>query len=193
MRVKICGITRPGDAVVADEAGADAIGVVMYSQSPRSVDIETAEEIFGAAGPYLARVCVSHTGSLWDIEAMLDLNPDVLQISSPLALPHPFPVRLIRVVGSGQALPGDADAILIDGSSGKGVLYDEEFASRVVTESRVPVILAGGLNPGNVERAIRRVRPYGVDVATGVEDSPGVKNEQKVREFVRNAKGVNCD
>ena len=178
---------------MADRAGADAIGVVMFSDSPRSVDIETAEEIFGAAGPYIARVCVSHTRSLGDIEAMLDLNPDVIQISSPLALPHPFPVRLIRVVAGGRALPIDADAVLVDGSAGKGRLYDEDYASRVVTESRVPVILAGGLNPGNVALAVRRVRPYGVDVATGVEDAPGVKNERKVREFVRIAKGAVYD
>jgi len=178
---------------MADRAGADAIGVVMYSDSPRSVDIETAEEIFGAAGPYIARVCVSHTRSLGDIEAMLDLNPDVIQISSSLALPHPFPVRLIRVVAGGRALPIDADAVLVDGSAGKGMVYDEEYASRVVRESRVPVILAGGLNPGNVALAVRRVRPYGVDVATGVEDAPGVKNERKVREFVRIAKGAVYD
>lgn len=191
--MKICGITSPGDAVMADQAGADAIGVVMYSDSPRSVDIETAEEIFSAAGPYIARVCVSHTRSLGDIEAMLDLNPDVIQISSSLALPHPFPVRLIRVVAGGRALPIDADAVLVDGSAGKGMVYDEEYASRVVRESRVPVILAGGLNPGNVALAVRRVSPYGVDVATGVEDAPGVKNERKVREFVKIAKGAVYD
>jgi len=191
--VKICGITSPGDAVMADRAGADAIGVVMFSDSPRSVDCETAEEIFNAVGPYIARVCVSHTGSLGDIEAMLDLNPDVIQVSSPLNLPQPFPARLIRVVALGEALPIDADAILVDGSAGKGLLYDEEYASRMVRESRVPGILAGGLNPGNVAHAIRLVRPYGVDVATGVEDSPGVKNEQKVREFVRIAKGAVYD
>lgn len=187
--MKICGITSPGDAVMADSAGADAIGVVLFSDSPRSVDCETAEEIFDAVGPYLARVCVSHTASLSDIEAMLDLNPDAIQLSSPLELPRPFPARLIRVVGVGQPLPTDADAVLVDGSAGKGLLYDEEYASRVVKESRIPVILAGGLNPGNVAHAIRCVRPYGVDVATGVEDSPGVKNERKVREFVRIAKG----
>ncbi len=191
--MKICGITSPGDAVMADVAGADAIGVVMFSDSPRSVDCETAEEIFDAVGPYIARVCVSHTVSLGDIEAMLDLNPDAIQVSSPLVLPHPFPARLIRVVAVGEAFPIDADAILVDGSAGKGVLYDEEYASRMVRESRVPVILAGGLNPGNVADAIRRVRPYGVDVATGVEDAPGVKNERKVREFVRIAKGAVYD
>ena len=73
------------------------------------------------------------------------------------------------------------------------MVYDEEYASRVVRESRVPVILAGGLNPGNVALAVRRVLPYGVDVATGVEDAPGVKNERKVREFVRIAKGAVYD
>lgn len=191
--MKICGITTPEDAIMADLAGADAIGVVMYSDSPRSVDIDTAEEIFGSVGPYITRVCVSHTTLLGDIEAMLDIKPDAIQVSMPPVLPHPFPVRLIRVVSGEQPLPTNADALLVDGSAGKGTLFDADLASRVVRESRVPVILAGGLNPGNVAQAIIRVRPYGVDVATGVEDSPGVKNEQKVREFVKIAKGVNND
>lgn len=191
--MKICGITTPKDAAMADMSGADAIGVVMYSDSPRSVDMERAEEIFDAAGPYIARVCVSHTTSLEDMEAMLDLNPDVIQLSMPVALPHPFPVRLIRVVARGQPVYGDADALLVDGSAGKGRLYDADFASRVVRESSIPVILAGGLHPGNVAEAIRKVCPYGVDVATGVEDSPGIKNAQKVRDFIRIAKGETND
>ena len=187
--MKICGITSPGDAVMADSAGAAAIGVVKRSEERRVGEEWRSGGMLYHVGPYLARVCVSHTESLSDIEAMLDLNPDVIQISSPLELPHPFPARLIRVVGVGQPLPTDADAVLVDGSAGKGLRYDEEYAIGVVKESKIPVILAGGLNPGNVAHAIRSIRPYGVDVATGVEDSPGVKNERKVREFVRIAKG----
>jgi len=165
----------------------------MFSDSPRSVSVEKAEEIFDALGPFVTRVCVSHTASPGDVETMLDLHPDVIQISMPLVLSHPFPVRLIRVALPGQPLPIDADALLVDRSSGRGMLYDADFASRLVRESSVPVILAGGLHPGNVAEAIRRVRPAGVDVATGVEDSPGIKNEQKVRTFVRIAKGVMYD
>lgn len=191
--MKICGITNPADAIIAEEAGADAIGVVVFSDSPRSVSIERAEEIFDAAGPFVTRVCVSHTASLGDIEAMLDIHPDSVQLMVPVVLPSPFPARLIRAVSSGRPHPADADALLVDASSGTGKLYDADFASRIVRESSVPVILAGGLHPGNVAEAVRHVRPYGVDVATGVEDAPGIKNARKVQAFIRNAKGDQCD
>jgi len=178
---------------MADEAGADAIGVVMCSDSQRSVSVETAEEIFDEPGPFLTRVCVSHTTSLEDIEIMLDLHPDVLQLSMPLELPDDLPARLIRVAAPGKPIPAKTDALIVDSSAGRGLLYDADFATYLVKHSKIPVILAGGLHPGNVAEAIRRVRPAGVDVATGVEDSPGIKNEQKVRDFIKNAKGANYD
>ncbi len=179
--------------MLAEEAGADAIGVVMCSDSVRSVSVERAEEIFDAPGPFLTRVCVSHTTLLEDVKIMLDLHPDVIQLSMPLTLPENLPARLIRVAVPGQPIPPNADALIVDGSSGRGLLYDAEYAASLVRNSPIPVILAGGLHPGNVEEAIRRVHPAGVDVATGVEDSPGIKNEQKVRDFIRNAKGVTDD
>lgn len=179
--------------MLADEAGADAIGVVMCSNSPRSVSVERAEEIFDAPGPFLTRVCVSHTTLLEDVETMLDIHPDVIQLSMPLTLPEHLPARLIRVAIPGQPVPSIADALIVDGSSGRGLLYDADFATHLVKHSKIPVILAGGLHPGNVAEAIRRVHPAAVDVATGVEDSPGIKNEQKVRDFIRNAKGVTDD
>lgn len=165
----------------------------MYSESPRSVSVERAEEIFAAPGPFLTRVCVSHTTSLEDIEIMLDLHPDVIQLSMPCELPDDLPARLIRVAAPGQPIPARADALIVDGSAGRGLVYDADFASYLVKHSKIPVILAGGLHPGNVAEAIRIVHPACVDVATGVEDSPGVKNEQKVRDFIKNAKGATYD
>lgn len=165
----------------------------MCSESPRSVSVERAEEILAAPGPFLTRVCVSHTTSLEDIEIMLDLHPDVIQLSIPCELPDDLPARLIRVAAPGQPIPARADALIVDGSAGRGLVYDADFASYLVKHSKIPVILAGGLHPGNVAEAIRIVRPAGVDVATGVEDSPGVKNEQKVRDFIKNAKGATYD
>lgn len=175
---------------MAEAAGADAIGVVLFSDSPRCMNMEEAEEIFAAAGPYLTRVCVSHTHSREALAAMLSLRPDAVQVSASLAVNHPFPARVIRMMGPGDPFPRDADAIIIDGSHGKGLPYDSASAEAVARSAEVPVILAGGLTPENVAGAIARIHPYAVDVATGVEYATGRKDETKVREFIRNARSV---
>ncbi len=164
--------------------------MVLFSDSPRCVNMEEAEEIFAEAGPYLTRVCVSHTRSREAVAAMLTLRPDAVQISASLAIPRPFPTRVIRMMGPDDPLPADADAIIFDGSHGKGLPYDSMAAEAAVRSAAVPVILAGGLTPENVAEAITRIRPYAVDVATGVESAPGRKDETKVREFIRNARSV---
>jgi phosphoribosylanthranilate isomerase len=184
--VKICGITSPEDASLAEAAGADAIGVVVFSESFRSVTPETAQEIFSSVGPFVTRVCVSTTESHDDIETKLDINPDAVQLS--ITLEERLPVRTIGIVDAPGPLPRYADAIVVDASRGTGRLFDAAFAERVVRESQVPVILAGGLTPANVAGAIRCTRPYGVDVATGVEIAPGKKDEGLVRSFVRQAR-----
>ncbi len=186
MRVKICGITRPEDARFAEQQGADAIGVVVFSGgvSQRAVGDERAREIFGAVGPFTTTVAVSHTKSEYDLERMIALHPDAIQISHPFKFREDPGVKVIRVIGRGEALPEDCDAIIVDDSHGKGRAFDPSFASNAVKRSRVPVILAGGLAPENVGEAIRRVRPYAVDVASGVEVSPGIKNPEKVRAFI---------
>jgi len=189
--VKICGITSPGDAHIAAEAGADIIGVVLFSRSPRSVSPEEAKDIFAAAGPGVARVCVSHTIAENELEEMIRiLEPDAVQIFCPTLYPQDYGVNVIRAVGPGDPVPDDADALIVDASHGSGKLFDEDFARMLVQSSRVPVLLAGGLTPENVAGAASRIRPYGVDVATGVEDAPGKKNPVKVRKFIGAAKGV---
>lgn len=95
---------------------------------------------------------------------------------------------VIRVIQPGDPIPSSADAIIVDASMGKGTLYDQEYAKKIIKMSKVPVILAGGLNPGNVGDAIKAVQPYAVDVASGVESSPGIKDPEKVIEFIKNAK-----
>jgi phosphoribosylanthranilate isomerase len=185
--VKICGITRPEDARVAVGAGADAVGVVMASDSPRSCTVDQAREIFAAVPPGVLRVVVSHTGSAEGLATCLAAGPDALQLSQPLAVPASAGVAVIRVVGSGDPVPGDCAMVIVDGSHGRGRPYDRAYAREVVATSPVPVLLAGGLTPGNVGAAIRDVRPFGVDVASGVEASPGRKDPARVRAFVRNA------
>ncbi|MFA5330883.1 MAG: phosphoribosylanthranilate isomerase [Methanoregula sp.] len=185
MRVKICGITWVKDAVFAEKAGADAIGVVMYSpMSRRSIPDAKAREIFHALGPFVTRVVVTHSESQEDLEKILALQPDAIQISHPFVLKKHPGVQVLRVIGRGDAVPVDCDAVIVDESMGAGKAFDQEFAKVVVKTSAVPVILAGGLTPENVGDAIREIRPYAVDVASGVEEKPGIKNHNKIAAFI---------
>ncbi|WP_324329893.1 phosphoribosylanthranilate isomerase [Methanospirillum sp.] len=180
-------MTRPEDARLADRAGADAIGVVLFSDSPRSVSVAQASDIFRAAGPYMGRVCVSHTSSPGELREILALQPTAIQISHPHILPASRPYQVIRVIRPGDPIPSAADAVIVDASMGRGVIYDHEYSKTIISMSKIPVILAGGLTPENIRDAVR-LRPYAVDVASGVESSPGIKDAEKVMAFVKNAR-----
>jgi len=184
MRIKICGITSPEDAQYAEREGADAIGVVLFSASPRSVPVERAREIFNAVGPFTATVAVTHTQSEDELNRIRDLHPTAIQISHPFTFKEDPDVRIIRVITRGDTLQKDCDAIIVDESHGSGKSFDLSHAREVVKRSVVPVILAGGLTPENVGEAIRGVRPYAVDVASGVEQAPGKKDREKIRAFI---------
>jgi phosphoribosylanthranilate isomerase len=174
---------------MAEDAGADAIGVVVCSTSPRNVPLETASEILGQLRPFTAGVLVTHTQSREELLSALDLRPSAVQVSYPFIMPARTGVKLLRVVQPGGVIPVDCDAVVIDESQGSGRLYSPEFAKTAVRESGVPVILAGGLTPDNVKDAIDSVRPYAVDVASGVETRPGLKDPSLVSRFIQNAKG----
>ncbi len=185
MRIKCCGITRVHDAQFAEQAGADAIGVVLFSSSsPRSVPVERAREIFDAVGPFTATVAVTHTTSEEDLAEILALRPTAIQIFHPFVFAEEPNVKVVRAIKRGDRLPEDCDAIVIDDSKGSGKPFDLSFARDAVTRSEVPVILAGGLNAENVGEAIRQVHPYAVDVATGIERAPGIKDNEKIRAFI---------
>ncbi|MEN6395731.1 MAG: phosphoribosylanthranilate isomerase [Methanoregula sp.] len=189
MRIKICGITRVDDAVVAENAGADAIGVVMYSPGSRRPVPETrAREIFDALGPFVTRVVVTHTHSGDELNRIIALHPDAIQISHPFVFDSDPGVRVLRVIGRGDTVPTDCDAVIVDESKGTGRLFDRSFARNVVKTSAVPVILAGGLTPENIGDAIREIRPYAVDVASGVETTPGIKDHKKIAAFIAAAR-----
>jgi phosphoribosylanthranilate isomerase len=190
MRVKICGITRVEDALHAEEAGADAIGAILFSDSPRCISLERAREIFGSVGPFTTTVAVTHTRSRKDLDRVIALRPGAIQISQPFNFPVTPPARILRVVRPGEPLPAGADALVVDQSHGTGSPYDPDFALGMVRRSPVPVILAGGLTPENVAGAILAVRPYAVDVASGVEVRPGIKDPSRVTAFIRAARGV---
>ena len=130
MRVKICGITRPEDARYAEQQGADAIGVIVFSDgvSKRDVGEEKAREIFDAVGPFTTTVAVSHTTSEEELRRMIELHPHAIQISHPFRFDRDPGVRIIRVIGRGDPLPEDCDAVIIDDSHGKGRDFDASYA-----------------------------------------------------------------
>ncbi len=185
MRVKICGVTTIRDARAAERAGADAIGVVVCSDSPRSVSVSRAREIFETLSPLTEKVCVTDTTSESDIRLILSLNATAIQLHSAVVVPSSPRIRVIRAVGPGGDLNIACDAILVDGSRGKGIGYDRDFVRAIMDSAAVPVILAGGLTPDNVGRAITELSPYAVDVSSGVEKSPGIKDHTRIEAFVR--------
>ena len=211
VRVKICGITRKEDLDAAAEAGADAVGfVVGVASSPRNLSLNEAERLIRQVPPFVKSVLVTVPRSIDDFETYGKLNPDAIQIhgenlhaaaSVRLRLPN---TQLIVAVNANLADALDVisrvsklfDAVLLDSFvagryGGTGVVHDWELSKRVkqVIHPK-PLILAGGLNPENVAEAVRTVKPYAVDVSSGVEQQPGIKNHQKIVEFIKNAKDI---
>lgn len=186
-RIKVCGTTSVADALHAEICGADAIGVVL-SSSPRRVSFGEAHAIFRALSPFTLGVAVTRTASEEDLALILALHPGAVQIYHDFSMPELDAVKIFRAVRKGGSIPEDCDAVVVDDSGGNGSRFDPAFAREVVERSSVPVILAGGLTPGNVRMAIDEVKPHGVDVASGVEETPGIKDPAKVAAFVRSCR-----
>ncbi len=195
-RVKICGITRPADAESAARAGADAIGLVFYPPSPRFLSVERAIEVRNALPPFVQSVA-------------LFVNPDAAQVAQVLGRVRPsllqfhgeetrefcaqFGVSYLKACRVADAVDlleylrafPDASGWLldayVDGYGGKGKSFDW---SRVPAERDRPLVLSGGLARDNVREAIRRVRPWGVDVSSGVESAKGVKDPAMIAAFI---------
>jgi phosphoribosylanthranilate isomerase len=109
--VKICGITRAEDAVHAEEEGADAVGVILFSDSPRCITPERAKEIFASVGPFITTVAVTHTRSRKDLNKVISLRPGAIQIFHPFNFPVRPHMGILRVMKPGDPLPDDADDI----------------------------------------------------------------------------------
>ena len=198
MFVKICGITSPEDASVAEEAGADAIGMIFVAGSKREVDLERGAEIASAVGPFVTKVGVFRDASVDEVrDAVRRLRLDAVQLhgaEGPDVVAELRPdVEVIKALAFRRELTVDAlldyraDAILLDGwVAGSGRTFDWRAAERLAGTPRL--IVAGGLDPANVADAVAALHPYAVDVASGVEASPGVKDPDKVRDFVARAK-----
>ena len=197
VRVKICGVTDIAGTQAAVAAGADAIGFV-FAPSPRRVDLEPALAIAATIPPFVARVAVfRHPDPAAVLEVAAALRPDLVQTEVDAALLEALAgrIRLLPVVHDGPDLErdvtyvlgalGDRTPVLIEaaGPGGRGIAPDPERAAALAL--RLPLVLAGGLRPDNVAAAIARIGPYGVDVSSGVESSPGVKDPVRVAAFVK--------
>lgn len=200
-RVKICGITTPEAARVAIDAGADAIGLVFARNSPRSIDTETARRIVHVLPPMVTAVSVFATGD-GPLDDGLDADaPAWCQVHGDVDEETLERIAARRRVARGFRFDPEAvrrwhacesvSALLVDGSAGgAGTAFDHDALAAIMPELRKPVILAGGLTPDNVGAAIAAVRPYAVDVSSGVESAPGVKDESLVRAFCAAVRGA---
>ena len=200
VKVKICGNTNLDDAMAAVQAGADALGFVFYAKSPRAVDSKTAAEIISRLPPFVVPVGVFVNEDLSVVRRIME------ECNIPLAQLHGEEspqycaelgrsvIKAIRIRDSrdlermaGYQVSGFVLDAFVEGTpGGTGVTIDWDLAAQA--QMLGPIILAGGLTPDNVLEAVRQVRPYAVDVTSGVEASPGKKDHAKVQAFITNAK-----
>ena len=206
IKVKICGITNLEDAQVAVSAGADALGFVFYAKSPRFVEPKVAKQIILGLPPFVLPIGVfanEEQKVVRDIMekcglALAQIHGDETPAYCE-SLERPI-LRGIRLKDRGSFLAmaeykgrAGVRGFLVDAFSesafgGTGKTADWDLAAEAAKAA--PILLAGGLNPENVQEAIQKVKPYGVDVSSGVEASPGKKDSEKVKAFIRAAKLV---
>lgn len=201
--IKICGITRSEDARAAAALGVDALGAVFYPPSPRAVEIGDLARIFADVPDSVLRTALFVNPERSEVEKVLASGYiDRLQFHgdeqrsfcNSFAVPY---FKALRVGGGLDVLPAiaeysDAELIFLDSfdkkaPGGTGKTFDWSIAKQAVEQSGQHIVLAGGLDPDNVADAVEQVSPFGVDVSTGVESSPGIKCAQRLKEFVQGA------
>lgn len=196
-RVKICGITRLEDALSAVEQGADAIGLVFYSPSPRCVSIAQAAHISAALPPFISVVALFVNPSQQEVsEVLAKVKVDLLQFhgdeSESVCMQYGLPyLKAIRVKSDTNLIQyaqtyKSAKALLLDTHSevavgGTGQVFDWGLIPNHMPK---PIVLAGGLTPQNISGAIQKVQPYAVDVSGGVEQEKGIKDAAKIAAFM---------
>jgi phosphoribosylanthranilate isomerase len=203
VKVKICGITNLPDGMAAAEAGADALGFVFYDQSPRRISIEAAAVLIPQLPPFVMKVGVFvNAPEDLVVRAIRECGLNLLQFHGDEPPEYCLQFGLmsmkafrVRDAASLQALSRyRTDAWLLDsytpdkpGGTGETFNWDLAFEAQGLGH---PIFLAGGLTAENVAEAVRRARPYGVDVSSGVEAAPGRKDHAKVKAFIQAAKAV---
>ena len=201
--VKICGITRHDDAQAAARLGAQAVGFVFCAKSPRNIAIESALEIARGLPPFVMAVGLFVNPAAGEVESVLNRVPlNLLQFHGEetpefcgrFTLPFIKAARvragldLIQYASRYHAARGLLLDAFVDGThGGTGTAFDW---SLIPSERPLPVILSGGLNSKNVGEAIRRVSPWAVDVSSGVESSPGIKDPQKIAAFINEVRSA---
>ena len=203
-RVKICGITRVDDALTAAQSGADAIGLVFYPGSPRHVSVSQAAMIMRALPPFITSVGLFVNAEESAINAILqDLPLALLQFHGEESasfcrqFKRPY-LKVVRVKPSLDLLQyaadyPDAQGLLLDTyvdglAGGTGQTFDWDL---IPAGLPLPVVLSGGLNPDNVAAAIKHVKPWAVDVSSGVEAAKGIKDAAKIAAFMQGVKNGN--
>jgi len=208
VKVKICGFTNPEDVKVACELGVDMVGAILVPKSSRYVTTMQARQILDAVSGGIAKVAVIMPKDLSEVEKMArELKPDYLQIHLTFPAGKLFDLKerldteLIivtqipreienrkKIIDRAIGVAEVADYVLLDtkgpSGGGTGLTHDWSLSGEIREAVKKPIFLAGGLNASNVGQAIKIVRPYGVDVATGVESSPGKKDARLMREFI---------
>jgi phosphoribosylanthranilate isomerase len=190
--IKVCGLTTPEGVAAAVESGVDAAGFV-FAESKRKVTPQRAAELARDVPKHIVRVAVMLHPSQQELDAVWSqFRPDVLQtdIEDLTSLRIPNGLAVTPVVRAGREPPRELPTrMLFEGPvSGTGTTTDWSAAAQLAL--RTQLILAGGLKPANVAAAIAAARPFGVDVSSGVEAEPGLKDPAKIHEFVRNARAA---
>ena len=196
-RIKCCGMTRVEDALLAAQLGADAVGVVLTARSKRRVTLEQAQGIVRALPPFVSSVVLLMDDEASFVREAIDaIQPDLLQFHGAESDDWcaQFGRRYLKAIAMGEgaaALPSlrrypGASGLLLDGhglgeAGGSGKSFDWSLMPRELMQ---PLILAGGLTPANVAEAMRIAKPWGLDVASGIESSPGIKDARKLADFI---------
>ena len=208
IRVKICGITREEDVMAAVEAGADAVGFINVPGGPRYLEPGRIVELAALVPPFVSPVVVVDLTDPLDqgrAEALRFLcsrgirtvqfhgHEPAWEIGRLEGLfgfsaIKAFELKQERDLDLLEPFGDFVDAYLADGGAGQGIACDWALADRAARQLKRPLILAGGLTPGNVGDAVRQVRPYGVDVSSGVEEAPGIKDPERIRAFIHAAR-----
>lgn len=203
VKIKICGITNPSDALQAYRLGADFLGFIFYKGSPRYIPLEKAKEIFQRLPPSVKKVGVFVNERIENVKRIAKfLKLDFLQFHGDETKDYISKFKGYKIIKSFRIKDKDsleaiseyknADLYLLDTyvkrkRGGTGKTFNWDLACKL-KRFKKPLILSGGLNPKNVVRAIKKVRPYGVDVCSGVEKNVGKKDLELMSEFIRKAR-----
>ncbi|WP_043113413.1 phosphoribosylanthranilate isomerase [Solimonas soli] len=196
IRIKFCGLRRARDVDAAVALGVDAIGLIVVPASPRCVDLELAAKLRSRLPPFVSSVLLFKDPDAGFVQEAIDaVKPDLLQFhgAEQADFCASFGLRYLKAIAMGGKVAlrrearryGDAAGLLLDshapgGLGGRGQTFEWKALPKVA----MPLVLAGGLNPDNVARGIAALKPYAVDVSSGIERKPGVKDADKMQAFV---------